>query len=80
MASTENEASAGDAKAKTEAKTSEQEDEQGPGKRLSTTRIVLVLIALYGISAASSLGTGLVTIGIPHIAQDLSLPNGLLLW
>jgi len=63
-----------------ETEATEQENEEEGDKSLSTTRIVLVLLSLYGISAASSLGTGLVTIGIPQIAQELSLRDGLLLW
>ena len=54
--------------------------EQGAAESLSTVRIILILMTLYGLSAASSLGTGLVTIGIPQIAKDLSLEDGLQLW
>ena len=65
----------------TETSSRECEEEQGvKGKSLSTLRIALVLLSLYGISAASALGTGLVTIGIPQIAQELLLRDGLLLW
>lgn len=46
----------------------------------SNFQIAAILITLCGISTASTLGTGLVTIGIPQIASDLSLSNGLLLW
>lgn len=58
----------------------EDENEEGSGEKLSTIRITLVLVSLYGISAATSLGTGLVMIGIPQIARDLSLRDSLLLW
>ena len=66
--------------AATETDSRELEDTQGLRRSLSTLRIALVLLSLYSISAASSLGTGLVTIGIPQIAQELSLRDGLLLW
>lgn len=50
----------------------EHENEQGSGENLSTIRITLVLVSLYGISAAASLGTGLVMIGslrLPEISH-----------
>ena len=56
------------------------EDRDEIRRGLSNFRIVLVLLSLYGISAASSLGTGLVMMGIPQIARDLSLQGDLLLW
>ena len=58
----------------------EEEGEDGGRRSMSGLRIALVLLSLYGISAASSMGTGLVMIGIPRIARDLSLQGGLLLW
>lgn len=43
-------------------------------------RIVMVIFTLTAITATSAMSTGLVTIGIPHIAQDLQLPESLILW
>ena len=67
------------ASARTEAELQEK-DEQEVNASVSVPRIILVMLVLYGISAASAIGTGLVTIGIPQIARELSLSHGLLLW
>ena len=47
---------------------------------LPTTRLVLILGTLYGISASTAIGTGLVTVALPQIASDFQLPDGLILW
>ena len=45
-----------------------------------TMQTAVVILTLTAITATSSMSTGLVTIGIPHIAQDLRLPESIILW
>ena len=47
---------------------------------LSLVRAVIVIGTLTGITVASSMGSGLLTVGLPRMAKDLDLPNHLLLW
>jgi hypothetical protein len=47
---------------------------------LSKAETVLIISTLTGITAANSMSTGLFTIAIPRIAEDINLPDNLLLW
>ncbi|KAJ5458603.1 hypothetical protein N7475_009991 [Penicillium sp. IBT 31633x] len=47
---------------------------------LPRSSAVIVITALSGITFVGSMSTGLLTIGLPTIARDLSLPDNLLLW
>ena len=48
--------------------------------QLSRLRTVMIVFSLTGVTFTSSLSTGLVTIGIPRIADDLHLADHLILW
>ena len=43
-------------------------------------RAAVVVATVAGISLLNTLGSGLHTVGLPHIAADLNLLNNLLLW
>lgn len=47
---------------------------------LSKIRSVFIVITVAGISFTNSLGSGLLTVGLPRIAADVQLAEGLLLW
>lgn len=47
---------------------------------LSTNRAAIVIIQLAGINFITSFSNGLVTVGLPAMAEDLNLPSNLLLW
>lgn len=47
---------------------------------LKQGRIIVIIAVLSGSSFLSSLTNGFITIGLPKIASDLSLPAHLLLW
>ena len=51
-----------------------------PNGGLSRTRAVILITTLTGITFVGSMSGGLLTIGLPWIAADLSLPDNLLLW
>lgn len=51
-----------------------------PVPELSKWQTFLLITTLSGITFASSMSTGLITIGLPVIAADLSLVENLLLW
>lgn len=53
---------------------------QGDTPHPTTMRTVVIILTLTAITATSSMSIGLVTIGIPHIAQDLLLPESLIRW
>jgi hypothetical protein len=44
------------------------------------SNIILVLAALTSVNFLCSLANGFITIGLPHMATDLDLPQHLLLW
>lgn len=54
--------------------------EHAPNGGLSRTRAVILITTLTGITFVGSMSGGLLTIGLPWIAADLSLPDNLLLW
>lgn len=56
------------------------EDDEAPPRFLSRSRTVLVIATLTGVTFANSMSTGLLTVGLPRIAADLSLSEDLLLW
>lgn len=56
----------------------EKEEEKGRG--LSRWHTILVISNLTGIAFAGSMSTGVLTIGLPRIATDLTLSQNLLLW
>ena len=43
-------------------------------------RSVIVIVALTSINFLSSMSTGLLTVGLPHMAVEVNLPARLLLW
>ena len=47
---------------------------------LSRSSAVILITTLSGITFVGSMSGGLLTVGLPTIAKDLSLPNNLLLW
>lgn len=47
---------------------------------LKQGRIVVIITVLTGVNFLSSLCNGFITIGLPRMASDLSLPEHLLLW
>lgn len=51
-----------------------------PVPEQSMGQTVLLIATLTGITFASSISTGLLTIGLPRIAIDLQLADNLLLW
>lgn len=56
------------------------EQADSPGEVLSRGHTIFVIANLTGIALASSMSTGLLTIGLPRIATDLTLSQNLLLW
>jgi len=42
--------------------------------------IVVIIIVLTGVNFLSSLSNGFITVGLPRIASDLSLPGHLMVW
>ena len=52
---------------------------EGPSP-MSKTRTVVIIALLTGTTLVSSFSTGLLTVGLPSMAQDLDLPANLLLW
>ena len=48
--------------------------------KLSRLRTIMIIFSLTAVTFTSSMSTGLVTIGIPRIADDLRLANNLILW
>lgn len=55
-----------------------QEEDNHPAPALLQT--CAIIISLSGISFSSTACTGLLTVCLPAIAQDLNLPDHLLLW
>lgn len=53
---------------------------EGPPLLFSRGRTVFVIATLTGITFASSMSTGILTIGLPRIAADMQLADNLLLW
>jgi MFS family permease len=47
---------------------------------MSRARAAVVVATVAGVSFLNTLGSGLLTVGLPRIAADLELPNNLLLW
>lgn len=47
---------------------------------LSKRRSAVVFLSLTGITTASSLTTGLLTVALPKMAEDLGLSQNILLW
>jgi len=48
--------------------------------RLKDGRIFAIIAVLTGVQFLSSLSNGFLTVGLPRMASDLSLPEHLLLW
>lgn len=57
-----------------------EKEEEEKGRGLSRWHTILVISNLTGIAFAGSMSTGLLTIGLPRIATDLTLSQNLLLW
>ena len=53
---------------------------QPPAQILARSKAVIITASLTGITFASSMSLGLLTVGLPVIANDLDLPANLLLW
>lgn len=51
-----------------------------PSSSLSMMRSAAIILTLSALSTVCSMNTGLVTIGIPLIASDLQISDGLILW
>ena len=47
---------------------------------LSTSRSAIIIAILTGIAAMTSMSTGILTVGLPVIANDIGLSGSLLLW
>ncbi|KAL9608327.1 MAG: hypothetical protein Q9167_006832 [Letrouitia subvulpina] len=47
---------------------------------LSKLRSILIVVTLAGVSFLNTLGSGLLTIALPRISQDIGLAENLLLW
>ncbi|KAI4216061.1 MAG: hypothetical protein LQ351_001557 [Letrouitia transgressa] len=47
---------------------------------LSRSRSILIVVTLAGVSFLNTLGSGLLTIALPRISQDIGLAENLLLW
>jgi len=47
---------------------------------LKQGRIVVIIAVLTGVNFLSSLTNGFITIGLPRIASEISLPEHLMLW
>lgn len=47
---------------------------------VSRLRMVMVIATVAGMTLVNSLLTGLLTVGLPSIAQDVKLEDSLLLW
>lgn len=52
--------------------------EDAPSYSIFRTSIIIAAIA--GVTTTNSMTTGLLTVGLPKLAEDLNLPNHLLLW
>ncbi|CAG7926266.1 unnamed protein product [Penicillium olsonii] len=50
------------------------------GSKLSRSGAIILITTLSGITFVGSMSSGLLTVGLPTIAQDLNLPSNLLLW
>lgn len=48
--------------------------------RISRSRATVIITILTGVSFLNTMGSGLLTVGLPRIASDLGLPENLLLW
>ncbi|KAI4253446.1 MAG: hypothetical protein LQ352_003688 [Teloschistes flavicans] len=53
---------------------------EAPEVNLPRLRSTLIVITLAGVSFLNTLGSGILTVALPRIAQDISLREGLLLW
>lgn len=47
---------------------------------LTVAQVVMIFFTLTAVTATSAMSVGLVTIGIPKIAEDLQIPQSLILW
>ena len=47
---------------------------------LSMARTAVVIATLTGTTVVSSFSNGLLTVGLPRMAEDINLPANLLLW
>src|SRR5258705_13635139 len=47
---------------------------------LPKSRIVVAITTLAGVNFLSSITNGLVAVGLPHMVQDINLPEYLIIW
>lgn len=47
---------------------------------LSVSRSVIIISVLTSVTAMTSMSTGILTVGLPAIAEDIGLSQDLLLW
>jgi hypothetical protein len=47
---------------------------------LSPLHTFVVILSLAGITFSASVSTGLLTLGLPTIANDLQIPDNLMIW
>ncbi|KAH6616645.1 major facilitator superfamily domain-containing protein [Boeremia exigua] len=56
------------------------EPSPGPARKVSRLQSVVEIATLAGISFLNTMGSGILIAALPRIAQDLGLPQGLILW
>jgi hypothetical protein len=56
------------------------EPSPGPARKVSRLHSVVEIATLAGISFLNTMGSGILIAALPRIAQDLDLPQGLILW
>jgi tRNA(Leu) C34 or U34 (ribose-2'-O)-methylase TrmL len=57
-----------------------EDADQTRSVNLSRSSAVILITTLTGINFVGSMSNGLLTVALPTIAKDLSLPSNLLLW
>lgn len=67
-----------------ERETSADEPNQKPPSHTATgvskSRGIAVIITLAGINFLNTMGSGILIAALPRIADDLNIPDGLILW
>ncbi|PWY90095.1 puromycin resistance protein pur8 [Aspergillus heteromorphus CBS 117.55] len=51
-----------------------------PIRAVSTAKGVTVIVTLAGVSFLNTMGSGILIAALPRIAQDIGIPDGLILW
>ena len=58
----------------------ERTNSADPPPELSRSRAMLIIATVAGVSFLNTLGSGILTVGLPRIASDLNIASNLLLW